>query len=145
MIANNVTNGRTIGEASQILRLAKEIAGTVPKFVVTDGLNSYEQALKDEYHTHKYWLKGVQHIRLETIRKKPDNNLVERFHGTFRQRDKTMRGFKGREQVFSTGFRNYYNFIRPHTTLGATPAASAGIDLQLGRNRWMGLLRKTEM
>ncbi len=144
LIANNVTDGRTIEEASQVLRLAKETAGTVPKFVVTDGLMSYGQAMKDEYHAHGRRPDRVQHIRLESIRKKPDNNVIERYHGTFRERDKVMRGFKGGEKVFSTGFKNYYNFVRPHMGIGMTPASMAGIDLQLGQNRWMGLLKRTE-
>lgn len=34
--------------------------------------------------------------------------------------------------------RTYYNFIRKHTALnGFTPAQIAGLNLCLGKNRWM--------
>jgi hypothetical protein len=40
--------------------------------------------------------------------------------------------------------RAYYNYVRPHQGLnGGTPAQAAGIELELGQNRWMELLRKS--
>ncbi len=45
--------------------------------------------------------------------------------------------------VFNDGFRTFYNHIRRHQDLrGLTPAQAAGVDLNLGRNRWMGLIQK---
>ncbi len=41
-------------------------------------------------------------------------------------------------------YRTYYNFIRKHSALnGKTPSEVAGIDLQLGKNKWVGLIRKS--
>ena len=38
----------------------------------------------------------------------------------------------------------YYNFIGPHIGLdGKTPAEEAGIDLNLGSNKWLDLLKKS--
>jgi len=54
-----------------------------------------------------------------------------------------MRGFKSKNtaQALISGFRTYYNFIRPHTALnGSTPSQVAGIDLGLNRNRWLNLI-----
>lgn len=40
--------------------------------------------------------------------------------------------------------RVYYNFIRPHMALdGKTPSEEAGIDLNLGENKWKGLIEKS--
>lgn len=39
------------------------------------------------------------------------------------------------------GFKNYYNFIRTHNGIDKTPAQASGIELQLGRNKWLGLLK----
>ena len=73
----------------------------------------------------------------------PNNNVIERFHSTFRERDKVMRGFKGKEENFADAFRTYYNFIKQHEGLnGKTPSEVANIDLQLDRNRWLSLVRK---
>lgn len=42
------------------------------------------------------------------------------------------------------GFITYYNFIRKHQGLnGLTPSQMANIDLKLGRNRWLGLLKQS--
>ncbi|MEA2054763.1 MAG: hypothetical protein U9O96_06630 [Candidatus Thermoplasmatota archaeon] len=39
--------------------------------------------------------------------------------------------------------RTYYNFIRGHSALnGKTPSEMAGIGLNLGRNRWFGLIER---
>ncbi len=142
LIANNVTDERTIPEARQIFAKARDVAKTKPEFVITDGLQAYRDAIVKEY---KSWRKPVvSHVRLESIRnKRANNNDVERFHGTFRERDKTMRGFKGGEQNFADGFRVYYNFVRPHSSLGMTPAQAGGINLNLERNRWLSLLRNS--
>lgn len=46
-------------------------------------------------------------------------------------------------KVFTDGFRAYYNFVRPHMGLdGRTPAEMAGLDLELGKNKWLGLIQK---
>jgi hypothetical protein len=38
----------------------------------------------------------------------------------------------------------YYNFIRPHQALnGKTPAEEAKLNLGLGQNRWLDLIKKS--
>ena len=55
-----------------------------------------------------------------------------------------MRGLDSDETAFIDGFRIYYNFIRPHMALGGlTPAEKAGINLQLGQNRWLSLIKQS--
>ena len=56
-----------------------------------------------------------------------------------------MRGLKAEEsaQVTMDTLRNYYNFIKPHQSLkGQTPAEKANIDLNLGKNKWLSLIKK---
>jgi len=70
-----------------------------------------------------------------------DNNLVERLHGTIRERNKTQRGLKEEYSAFVRGHQVYYNFIRPHGSLyGLTPAEVAGIIIE-GNNKWLTLMR----
>lgn len=141
LLANIITETREVKDARKLFRKAKEIASQNPEGIITDGLQSYRKAIKKEFHTRRT---GIEHIRLESIRAKVNNNKVERFHNSFRERDKTMRGFWNDKtaQAYSNGFRTYYNFIRPHTTLGTTPAIMSGIDLNLPQNKWLGLIRK---
>ena len=42
------------------------------------------------------------------------------------------------------GFRIYYNFIRPHQGLnGMTPAEKANLNLNLGQNKWLSLIKQS--
>lgn len=34
----------------------------------------------------------------------------------------------------------WYNFIRVHQGIGMTPSEKAGIKLNLGQNKWLGLI-----
>ncbi len=141
LIASQITKNREIDDARKVFKKAKKITGDRPEFIISDGLQSYGKAISKEFN--KWRLPRTSHIRLETIRKKPNNNLIERFHSTFRERDKVMRGFKSKNtaQILTDGFRTYYNFVRPHTALnGLTPSDTAGIGLNLDGNRWLGLL-----
>jgi hypothetical protein len=40
-------------------------------------------------------------------------------------------------------FVAYYNLVREHQALGnKTPVQAAGIDLKLGKDKWIGLIKK---
>jgi len=143
LIANNVTMGRSTLEARQIFNKAKRIAGGKPHYMVTDGLQSYHDAFNKELYDHH---RTCKHISGAGIRKRSNNNnMVERFHSTVRERDKVMRclhDMKTTTQMLDN-YRTYYNFIRPHSALNLrTPSEIAGVNLNLGNNRWMGLLNK---
>ena len=73
----------------------------------------------------------------------PNNNHVERLHGTIREREKTMRGLKIEDTPIVDGNRIYYNFIKPHEGLdGKTPSEKAGITIE-GNNKWLTLMKKS--
>lgn len=140
LIASHVTEGRSKNDARLIMRKAKILGRRKPRLVVTDGLGSYTKAFKKEFWNHH---RTIDHWQLKDFEDKHNNNLIERYHGTFKSRSKVMRGFCGKEQVMVDGFRSYYNFLRPHMGLnGLTPAQMAGIHLGLnGGNRWLQLLK----
>ena len=73
---------------------------------------------------------------------------MERLHNTIREREKIMRGMKSEEtaKTLMDGFRDYYNFLRPHMGIeGQTPVEAAGIDLELGRNRMKNLIKRSTL
>lgn len=142
LLASLISEGREISDARKLFQKAKEIAKAKPSVIITDGLASYKKAIRREFGTGM--TDETEHIKLESVRSHINNNKIERFHNTFRERDKTMRGFQKNKtaQLYANGFRNYYNFIRPHTTLGMTPAERAGITLNLGQNKWLGLIKQ---
>jgi len=122
---------------------AKETAKSKPEYVVSDGLPAYIKAFKKEFFTLKK--PRVQHIRKPRFIDPKNNNIVERLNGTVREREKVMRGMKSdpTAEELVKGFKTYYNFIRPHQSLnGRTPAEASEINLELGNNKWLGLIKK---
>ena len=117
---------RTTRAAATAMRMARERADKPPKVIKTDGLRSYRNGVK-----HVFAIDGVRHVVSEGIRADINNNLSERLQGTFRDRDKTLRGLKSMEtgQAYINGLIVNYNYFRPHGGLdGKTPAEKAGAD-----------------
>lgn len=144
LIANNVTNSKTIDEARQIFKKAKEVTKENKRLeLVTDGLPAYENAIKKEFTTDIRKYNAVFHNKNAGIRKiRQNNNLIERYHNQFREFDKTRRGFDKVEE-WNAGFRLFNNFIKENSTLGMTPAVASAIDLGLERNKWLSLLKQS--
>lgn len=137
LIANQVTEVRSRDDAVEAFRRAERNVGKVPKTVITDAYRGYGYGIREGFS------KPVEHHRYAGLTAREQNNKIERFHNTFRERDKVMRGFKSPRTagVMAEGFKTYYNFLRPHTSLGSlTPAQRAGIDLNLGTNPTLQLL-----
>lgn len=125
--------------AKKTFHKAKEVADKKPRLVVTDGLQGYKGAFNSEFYDHHLTTKHISNVALESGL----NNSIERMHGTFREREKVMRGLKVDDTPIIPMNQIYYNFIRPHSALGGkTPAEAAGIGVD-GENKWMGLLKKS--
>lgn len=147
-LASVISKERKIADARKAFRTARKRAhGKRPQFIITDGLKSYNKAISEEFFTLR---KKTVHIPDASIRGRKnqeeyfDNNLIERLHGTIRERNKTQRGLKDEYSAFIRGHQLYYNFIRPNMSLyNNTPAMVAGIDLSLGDNKWENLLMQS--
>jgi transposase-like protein len=142
LLASHVSEGREASDARQAFSKARKTGRTKPEVVVTDGLHSYIEAFKREFFTLKN--PRTKHIAKAGIRGRTNNNIIERLHGTIRERDKVMRSLKTERtvQTMTEGYRAYYNLIRPHSSLhGQTPAQQANINLKLGRNKWLTLIQ----
>jgi hypothetical protein len=71
------------------------------------------------------------------------NNVLERMHGSIREREKVMRGLKEDDTPIIPMNQIYYNFIRPHMGLkGKTPAEAAGVGIS-GETKWRELLTRS--
>jgi len=138
LLASNESKTRTYNDARETFKQAKAIAGKTAKTVVTDGSFNYSKAVKKEFASYS---NPNPHKRYVSIKAHDaSNNNIERYHGTFRQRDKVMKGFKENQKQYSENFRTYYNFIKNHGSLGTTPAQKAGIN---ERPEWRELLAKS--
>ncbi len=75
---------------------------------------------------------------------KHNNNCIERYNGDIEDRTKTMRDFGSDEgaEHFLNLRHIIHNFVNPHMGLkGKTPAEEAEVDLNLGRNKLLKLIR----
>lgn len=146
LIANTVTKGRTVSEAREVFKKARDNTNELPLEVRTDGLWSYRDALKKELLAFKGRTGRTQHIRNVGIAKGngKNNNKVERYHGQFREFDKVRRGFKSdlTTKEWTEGFRLFHNFIRKGKD-GLTPSERAKIPIMLSDNRWLNLLKNS--
>jgi len=138
LLVSNESPTRSYEDARQTFKEAKSIAGKKATTVITDEAFSYDKAVRKEFATYSNPKPHGRYVSLAD-RSHPNNNPIERFHNSFRQRDKVMRGFKGNQKQYAENFRTYYNFVRQHQTLGSTPAQKAGIDQKA---EWKELLLK---
>ena len=141
-LATQITEKREIVDARKVL--AHEPV-TNKTYGSSDGwIRAYQDAVMKEFFTQK--APRTQHVRIPNIRNRSNNNMIERLHGTIRQRNKVMRGLdeEPTAQTMMDGNRIYYNFLRPHMALnGRTPAEVAKVSLELGQNRWESLIRQS--
>ena len=125
VLAAYLSRERGAKAAATAMALARERAANAPKEIKTDGLRSYQSAVRTAFPTHP-----VKHVVSQGIRAEINNNLSERLQGTFRDRDKTLRSMKKQDtgQTYIDGLVLNYNYFRPHMGLeGKTPASSAGV------------------
>ncbi len=136
LLASHLATKRYIGDARITLAQAAKVAGKRPKVIITDSLESYPRAIGEVFGD------AVRHIQYKGITKPPNNNILERFYGTLKERTKVMRGLKDWQsaQGFLRAFAVYYNFFKPHEAFnGGTPAEAAHIDYPV--KNWADLSR----
>ena len=136
LIATHISQRRGEEDASLLLRKGIKTSEEQPLEIVTDGLGSYNNAIKKEIGTNPK--KPV--IHLQGPLSKGLNNKMERMNETIKSRTKTMAGFfnEASTATFVDGFKAYYNFVRPHGTLKKTPAMMNGVADE--KYDWMNLI-----
>ena len=142
IIATEISKKRRVEDARKILDTTKKTMMVDPSYIITDSLRSYESAILKVFGFSK-----VAHIKTLAIRDGFQNRSVERVHNEYRQVTSAKRGLGNDKsaQEFFESYKNYHNFCRPHSGLkdNKTPAESAGIDLKLGDDKIMGLIKKS--
>lgn len=139
-ISSKVSQRREVEDARAVFQDAKRKTPK-PLAIVHDGLMSYNEAYWREYYENKG--PRVQNVRSVSVRHEGLNQVVERLNGTFREREKVMRGMDHKEsaQKLIDAYRIHYNFIRGHNGIGKTPAEQAGIKIDLGQNKIETLIK----
>jgi putative transposase len=139
MIASHLSNTRTFNDTVAIFKKGFEQSKVRPKAVFVDGCNAYYRAFNKVFYTLRKDTRP-ELVQRVGIRTRETNNIVERLHGTLKDRTKPMRGLKSFEstKLLLEGYSVHYNCVRPHQSLGGkTPAQATRMNVP---NNWKGLI-----
>ena len=135
LLASHLDVNRDQAAAAKVLQKALAKADHPPTRIYTDKWVAYPGAIRK-------LVPGVKHIQSKGIHHYINNNLSERMQGTFRSREKVLRGMTTIEsgQRFLDGFVIQYNHFRDHSGIKArTPAEAAKINVPL--TEWADVVR----
>ena len=125
--------------ADRLLELTKNAIGKSPKHFTTDGLPAYRKSSK------RVFGKETEHHSHIHLRKDRNNNKMERFNGTFRDRELAFRGLKKSDTALIGGYQAFYNYTKKHIGLGGkTPAEASNIKVD-GLNKWNTLIQNASL
>lgn len=139
LLASHISRTRTTKDAQRLMELAVDRAGKKPKVVLTDKLAAYIDGIELAFGADS------KHIRSKPFSEENSTNLIERFHGTLKDRTKVMRGLKDIKtaKLITQGWLIHYNYIRPHEALkNKTPAEIAGIKFP--HRHWQDIVAKKQ-
>jgi transposase-like protein len=143
-ITTFISAQKEIKDAINFFETRKKTTDIIPKVIMTDSNSAYPNAVQAAFPRNDLFSEPPTiHIQYLSIKHSPNNNPIERLHGTIKDLVKSRRGLGNAKsaQIFSDILRIYYNFCRIHSALGnKTPAEAAGINLNLGDDKLYGLL-----
>ncbi len=144
LLSTHLSKTRTMLDVTVVMRRAWDRTGRAPRFIVSDCLGVYPDGIERVFGA------DALHIQSRGFSDDINNNIIERFHGTIKDRYKTMRGFKTPQsaKLILDGFGTHYNFFRPHLSLKELPPK--GIDktpaevakLKLPYKTWTDFVRQ---
>lgn len=137
LLASHISRTRTTQDARRLMYKAANKAAKSPRTVITDKLSVYLDGIELAFGA------DTKHVQSKPFTIENSTNLIERFHGTLKQRTKVLRGFKTVDTtaLITDGFLINYNYFRPHMSLGGkTPAEVAGIKAPV--KTWTDVVRE---
>ena len=141
MVASHLSGTRTMEDTIAIFRKGFEQSKVRPRAVFVDGSHVYSRAFNKVFYTLRKDTRP-ELVQRVGVRTRETNNIVERLHGTLKDRTKPMRGLKSFEstKVILDGYAIHYNCVRPHQSLGGkTPAQAARMNAP---SNWKGLIEE---
>lgn len=107
LLAFHMSRTRNISDAITLFKQAEQRTGKAPRVIVTDGLAVYLDA------TEQVFGADTRHISSTPFTDKDSTNIIERYHGTLKDRTGIMRGFKDvvSARKLLQGWLVHYNFF----------------------------------
>jgi transposase-like protein len=139
LVASHISGTRSFEDTVAIFRKGLEQSKCKPKTVFVDGSHLYKGAFNRVFYS-RYKDERPEFVQRVGMRARETNNIVERLHGTLKDRTKPMRGLKSFDSTkqILEGYTVHYNYVRPHQSLrGKTPAQAAGMSAP---NNWKALI-----
>jgi transposase-like protein len=138
LLATKLSRTRTTNDAFILMQRASNRAGgKVPRVVLTDALAAYLDGIEWSYGS------DTKHVQTKPFTVEQNTNLIERFHGTLKDRTRVMRGMKRLDtaNLFLQAWLVHYNYFRPHESLGEkTPGEAAGVHFDY--SNWLDLVQQ---
>ncbi len=128
-------------EAQEFLK--KSISKGKPKYIQTDAGVFYPRAFRKLFYSNKLGGLTIEH-KIQNVRKtKIHNYRIETVFMKIKDRVIDFRGLKAlwSAPILMTAIVIQHNFIENHSTTDEVPSERAGVNLELGENRWLGLIR----
>jgi transposase-like protein len=141
MVASHISGTRSLEDTIAIFQKGFDQSKVRPKAVFVDGSHVYSSAFNHVFYTMRKDTRP-ELVQRVGIRARETNNIVERLHGTLKDRTKSMRGLKAFEstKLLLEGYAVHYNCVRPHQSLnGKTPAQAVRMEVP---NNWKGLIEQ---
>jgi len=126
--------------------IKKAVSKGKPKFIQTDSAQFYPKAFRKLFYTTKLGVKGgliIEH-KIQNVRKTRIHNYrIETVFSKLKDRVNSFRGLKAiwSAPIILIGLVIQHNFIEEHTTTQSHPCELAGQRLDLGEDRWLGLIK----
>ncbi len=147
----NGTHYTTNHSVDNAINFLKKITDNkkLPKFIQTDAAKFYPKAFKRMFfsnklnYINKQSRRSVEHRVVNYRRTKKHNVRIETVFSKIKDRVDDFRGLKAlwSAPILMAGIVLQHNFIEAHTTTGRIPSELAGLNLETGVNRWLGLIK----
>lgn len=126
--------------------LKKAVSKGKPKFIQTDGGVFYPKAFSKMFYSNKIKGLTIEHKIQNVSKTKVHNYRIETVFMKIKDRVNDFRGIKSlwSAPILMTAIVLQHNFIEAHTTIDEVPCNRAGVNLELGENRWLGLIYSLE-
>ena len=128
-------------EATEFIK--KSVRFGLPNFIQTDGAVFYPRVFKKLFGLSGKNRTKVLH-KIQNAHKTGIHNVqIETVFSKIKDRVKQFRGLKSYSSapLLLFGIVLQHNFIEEHSTTHKVPSELAGINLETGLNRWLGLIK----